>query len=544
MRTQFTPASPITPALAISIALVALYNGRFWSEMIAAMFSGSAGDTFFLASLFALLVFLHTIFLLLIPGKRAFQLIVSVLFVVAALSSYSADTYGVRIDREMVHNLIETDHREVRALLSPRLALYLLGLGIIPALLVWRLNPQRVGVGRQLRSRALFIVGALALSAVMVFGSFSRYAEFAREHRSLRYLLSPASAVAGTVGYIRDRLPEEGDAGIMEVAGPSTRLAHAASDKPLLMFLVIGETARSRDFQLGGYARETNPELAKTTGVFYFSQVSSCGTSTAVSLPCMFSALSREESSVAKRARTPNLLDSLSGAGLTVEWYDNNSGGKKVNDRVKTVSYPGDPRDPTLCDAESCMDEILLTGLDERLRALDNDAVLVFHEMGNHGPAYYRRYPKRFEVFTPVCRTNQFKECSDEAIRNAYDNAVLYTDHNLARQIELLKSVSQRFDTVLIYISDHGESLGENGLYLHGAPLSLAPDEQTRVPFVLWMSPGYQQRFRLAGDCLAAQLGKAFRHENLYHTVLASMDVRNAAFRPALDMLAPCRTPG
>jgi lipid A ethanolaminephosphotransferase len=309
------------------------------------------------------------------------------------------------------------------------------------------------------------------------------------------------------------------------------------------MFLVIGETARANNFQLGDYSRATNPELAKLQDLYYFNNVSSCGTSTAISLPCMFSPLTRANFNVSAAAETSNLLDALVKAGVTVEWRDNNSGSKGVSTRVKTISYDAHA-DTALCNEESCYDEIMLKGLDQTLASIRDDAVIVFHQIGSHGPAYSKRYPPEFELFKPVCRSNQLNQCSEELIRNAYDNSIAYTDHNLARQIAILKSVSDRFDTSLIYVSDHGESLGEKGLYLHGAPYVFAPDEQTKVPFVLWMSDGYRQRFSIDDNCLRSQLAKPFSHDNLYHTVLGAMTVKNAIYQNSADMVAACRHAG
>jgi lipid A ethanolaminephosphotransferase len=532
--------SPITLAVAISAIFLLFHNLRFWKETASTLWNGSTGDSLFIVSLFLFLLFLHAAFLLLIPGRRLFQVIVTVLFMVAAVASYSADTYGVFIDKDMIRNLFETDQREAVALLNLRFMLYLAVLGIAPSFFIWHVRLQRIGIKRQLVQRLMFFIGGIVASGLMLWTFSADYSSFAREHKSLRYLLSPGSAMQATMQHVRSMIPDSSSKQFVDTRGVTTRLTKSPGNKPLLMFLVVGETARGLNFQLGGYGRATNPELAKLDGLYYFKNMTSCGTSTAISLPCMFSHLGQENFSVPVAGRTTNLLDALDKAGINVEWRDNNSGSKGVSARAKTVNYTAQI-DNELCNKESCYDEVMLKGLTQSLKGVKDDAIIAFHQIGSHGPAYWKRYPPKFEHFAPVCRTNELKQCSEEQIRNAYDNSIVYTDFNLARQIALLKSLSDRFDTLLIYVSDHGESLGEKGLYLHGAPYVFAPDEQKKVPFILWMSDGYRQRFSFEKPCLQSQLAKPFSHDNLYHTVLGAMGVKNAVYQDHQDMLAACR---
>ena len=168
--------------------------------------------------------------------------------------------------------------------------------------------------------------------------------------------------------------------------------------------------------------------------------------------------------------------------------------------------------------------------------------MLVLHTLGNHGPAYFRRYPEAFRRFTPTCDDEDLSKCSREQIANSYDNALLYTDHVLARGIDLLEALAPRYDTALLYVSDHGESLGENGLYLHGLPYSIAPQEQTRVPMVMWLSPGFAARTALDAACLRTAAQRPATHDNLFHTVLGLLDVRTTIRDDTLDLTAACRS--
>ena len=242
----------------------------------------------------------------------------------------------------------------------------------------------------------------------------------------------------------------------------------AAGRRPALVVLVVGETARAANFSLGGYPRETNPRLAELP-IVYFDDVSACGTTTAVSVPCMFSPYGRKAYSDAKAKSHESLLDVLQRTGVSVLWRDNNSGCKGACERVP--QHEGRAlRHPDFCAGDACFDEVLLEGLPAWIDALAGDGLVVLHQQGSHGPAYHERSPAAFKRFTPECADAAVESCSRESIVNAYDNTILYTDFVLSRLIALLEREAERFDVAMLYVSDHGESLGENGLYLHGLP--------------------------------------------------------------------------
>jgi len=305
----------------------------------------------------------------------------------------------------------------------------------------------------------------------------------------------------------------------------------------MLTLLVVGETARAANFSLGGYARPTNPELAQR-GVLYFSNVRSCGTATAMSVPCMFSDLPRAEFDIDMADRRDSVLDMLQRAGLAVSWLDNQSGCKGVCGRVPTEEARH--YHPSSCVSE-CLDEALLYALDARLTRVTRDSVLVMHQMGSHGPAYYKRVPPAFRRFTPECAREDVTACPRQHIINSYDNTILYTDHFLAALIGVLQRNAARFDAAMLYASDHGESLGELGLYLHGFPYRFAPREQTRVPMILWATPQFYARESVSADCMRAASRASHSHDNIFHTVLGVFDARSASYDPALDLFSACR---
>ncbi len=197
--------------------------------------------------------------------------------------------------------------------------------------------------------------------------------------------------------------------------------------------------------------------------------------------------------------------------------------------------------DPKLCSGGECLDQVLVDKLAARLDHPDGNAVLILHTMGSHGPAYYQRYPADFERFKPACHRAELADCSAEELTNVYDNSILYTDHILASIIDVLKKHGGDYASAMYYMSDHGESLGENGLYLHGAPYMFAPDTQKRIPFIAWLSDDFAAANGVDLACLRAKTGDVFSHDNMFDTVLGMMDVETKVYDIKRDAFASCR---
>jgi lipid A ethanolaminephosphotransferase len=532
--------SDLSFAFGTSLIWLMFYNVRFWSETLHAMWHGSLISIAFLGSLFALVWTLQALLLLLMPSRRLMIGAASVGFLVAAVSSYFATRYGIVMNKDMLRNVVETDVPESRALLSAGLIGQFIALGIVPAMLVWKVRLPTMRWSNRLRQRCIAVIGSLAACALALLSCSASYAVFLREYKPIRYLLIPAAPMTSAMGVALDKNEHERGQ-LVNASGTAQRVSFPHA-KPLVVVLVVGETARAPNFQLGGYARETNPQLASTAGVVYFQNTTSCGTATAVSVPCMFSHLPRAEFDVDEAPRYTNLLDALREAGVHVEWRDNNAGCKGVCARVQTIRYrPEADRD--LCPHLYCYDEILLNDLAATLASVHTDTVIVMHQIGSHGPAYSERYPSEFEKFKPACHSNQLQRCSPEEVLNAYDNTIAYTDHALALTVELLRGASSHVDAMLLYVSDHGESLGEQGLFLHGLPYAFAPEAQRHVPMLMWLSPSYAARQGVAGDCLASHSATAVSHDNIYHTIMGAAEVRNASYDRQRDIVAMCRRP-
>jgi lipid A ethanolaminephosphotransferase len=254
----------------------------------------------------------------------------------------------------------------------------------------------------------------------------------------------------------------------------------------------------------------------------------------------MFSHLDKDNFSKNKANNSENILDFIANSGFSVQWRDNNTGCKGICERVDFIDLT-QIKNNSLCITGECFDEILLKDLRQQIIDNPNNQVIVMHQKGSHGPAYYLRYPEEFKQFIPVCATNKLQNCDPKDINNAYDNTILYTDHVVDQVIEELKQLPSDYNTALVYISDHGESLGENNIYLHGTPYFMAPEAQTHVPFLLWFSNKFMKNFNLNTDCLNKKTKLSFSHDNLFHSMLGLLDLETSYYQPEMDIFASCR---
>ncbi len=482
----------------------------------------------------------------LLAWPRLLRPLASLLVVVSAFNSHFMWQYGAVIDPTMMANVVHTDLHEVRDLLSWSLPLTLLLLAGPPLWWIWR---RPVGWRGPVSQTARNLAGAgigLALAVAVALPGYSHLASLARNHKPVRYMINPLNTVYASARLVADQVPQQVEP-LIPVGEDAVLLRPVATGTPApLLVLVVGETARAADWGLNGHARQTTPELAEwqtRQGLVNFPDVSSCGTNTQVSVPCMFSPLTREQGGD-RPARHENLLDVLQRAGLAVMWIDNQSGCKGVCARVPSARPVPDP---ALCEGDECLDAALLRGLDQRLAELDparraRGTVLVLHTMGSHGPAYFKRSPADRKPFQPECTSITLADCPADALRNAYDNSIAYTDHVLGSTLHWLEAQARsgQFATGLVYASDHGESLGEGQVYLHGLPYAFAPIEQKRVPMVAWLSAPLQRASGVGPECLRSRAAQPVSHDHLFHSVLGLMAVKTRARDESLNLFRPC----
>ncbi|CAQ91594.1 phosphoethanolamine transferase EptA [Escherichia fergusonii] len=468
------------------------------------------------------------------------RLLACVFILVAASAQYFIMTYGIVIDRSMIANIVDTTPAESFALMTPQMLLTLGLSGILAVFIACWIKitpaPSRLRSGLIRGANVLVSVLIILLIAALF---YKDYASLFRNNKELVKSLSPSnSIVASWSWYSHQRLAHL----------PLVRIGEDAHRNPLmqqgerknLTILIVGETSRAENFSLNGYPRDTNPRLAKDN-VVYFPNTASCGTATAVSVPCMFSDMPRKHYDEELAQHQEGLLDVIQRAGINVLWNDNDGGCKGACDRVPhqnmtALNLPGQ------CINGECYDEVLFHGLEDYINNLQGDGVIVLHTIGSHGPTYFNRYPPQFRKFTPTCDTNEIQTCSQEQLVNTYDNTLVYVDYIVDKAINFLKAHQDKFTTSLVYLSDHGESLGDNGVYLHGLPYAIAPDVQKQVPMLLWLSEDYQKRYGVDQSCLQKQAAtQHYSQDNLFSTMLGLTGVQTSYYQATDDILQQCR---
>ena len=531
---------PELVTLCASMYLLLAFNSTLWQHLFAITTADSKGVAMRVAFIVMVLTAFNVV-LTLLAFKRLLKPVLMTLFMISAGVAYFINEYGVMIDAGMFRNFAETNVTEVQGLLSFKLVLYIFCLGLLPSLLLWHTPINFRRWPRELVSKLLVSVACAAVIGAAALLNYQGLSSLFRNHHELRLMVVPSNYIGASIGYLREQVVSAQQPFV--AIGEDARRGEgwAGHSRKSLTVLVVGESARAENFGILGYGRDTTPNLSKEKGLLVFTDVHSCGTETAVSVPCMFSNMGRKDYNASKARTQEGLLDVLQRAGLNVIWRDNQSGCKGTCDRV-TLQDVSNLKDPLLCANKECRDEILLQGLQNFIDTLDQDTVLVLHQMGSHGPEYFKRYPAAFEKFTPVCESNALNNCSRESIVNGYDNTLLYTDHVLSSLIDILRSRQNTVDTAMLYLSDHGESLGEYNLFLHGTPYMLAPDQQKHVPMFVWFSDSYQQAFAVDSQCMEKQRTTPLSQDNLFHSMLGLLQVSTREYKPGLDMFAGCRT--
>ncbi len=520
-----------------ALFIVGFFNASFFRAIFNLADYQGLRDVAFTVNVALLLLALNYILISIVTFPYVAKPLLSLMLCLAAGAAYFMDSYGIVIHRLMIQNMMETDLFEVEGLVNKTLIFYFFTLGLLPALMLSKVTITFDTFAKELWKKTKYISISVVGILVLIMSMSQDYASFFRNHKPVRQLANPLNFVYAGFSYFTsingtiDVKPIESDATITLFGKEQIR--------PTLFILVVGETARADHFGINGYDRDTTPLLTQQN-IINFTDVVSCGTETAVSVPCMFSTLGRSHYSDNKAKSQEGLLDVISHAGIAVLWRDNNSSCKGTCNRVAYENMQH-LKVPDLCNEHECFDEILLHQLNEKISVSKGSQFIVLHQKGSHGPDYYNRYPKSREHFAPVCQDKQLQNCTKGELVNTFDNTIRYTDYFLNNTIEWLKTKDKEYNTSMLYLSDHGESLGEKNLYLHGMPYAIAPKEQKQIPFFLWMSAGFAKANTIDTKCLKKMSAAAYSQDNLFHTVLGMLNISSHVYKTKLDIVRPCR---
>ena len=499
-------------------------------------------DNSILALSISFIVFLciyNAIFILTFQRKLTKFLSILLLLINASIL-YFMNTYDAVIDKVMLLNVQETNVGETLELLNTVFISYLFIFAVIPSIFIIKINIIYPTWKKEILYRFISLILSFIIVITTILICYKGLSSTIRQNKRLKHIIIPFNYFDATFGLIQKQI--KSNSYTFQDITTDVKYNNVSNKKNLVIF-VVGEASRNKNWSLSGYEVNTNKYLEKQD-LIYFNNFFSCGTSTAISVPCIFSHLSRKDFDIDMRNAYSNLLDFLKKANFNILWRENNSDCKGVCARIKTDNFTKNKIHKTLCNSRECFDEVMIDDLQNKINNNEFNAennFIVLHQKGSHGPAYYLRYPENFEEYSPSCDSEYFNKCSNEEIINAYNNTINYTSYFLNKTIEILQQNQKKYNVALIYVSDHGQSLGEKGMYLHGTPYKFAPDEQKHVPFFMWFSNDFKKDFNINTVCLENKKSQELTHDNIFHSVLGLFNIQTQYYKKELDLFSSCR---
>ena len=444
-------------------------------------------------------------FLIFFLSRFVGKFLLVLFFIINSIAVYFINTYSVILDESMIGNVLNTKYEESSSFFSIKLIIYLIILGIIPSIYIIKVKIINV----TLKRFSIIISLTFLFILTLVFANARNWLWIDKNSKTLGGLVMPWSYSVNIYLYNLHNYQKNKK----EILLPNATIK---DDQKSVVVLVIGESARSENFSLYGYNKNTNPLLSKTPNVFHFN-ANSCATYTSAGVKCILEHTNTDE----LYEILPNYLYRNN---VEVIWRTTNWGEPPIhikNYQNREVLMPG-------CKGNGCnYDEVLLTGLKEQILASKKNKILiVLHTSTSHGPTYSKKYPPQFETFKPVCNSVELGNCSHTELINAYDNTIVYTDYILSNVIDDLKQLKD-YKSAMIFVSDHGESLGEKNLYMHGLPLSIAPKEQYEIPFIVWVSDNSSKQLKP---------NKMVSQDHVFHSVLNFLSIQSPIYNEEMNI--------
>lgn len=512
------PISLFAFSCIVSIGTLLLYNIPFFNYVVDNTNESVGGKIFLLSSLVVIMLVLNFMmsYLVMFLMRMVGRILLAILSLINATAVYFIFTYSVMIDSTTIENVFNTRYSEASGFFSWALWLFIIVFGVLPAL--WcLLQPVIIGKAKKL---AVYCGSSLAIVLAIALANISQTLFISQHDTELGGLLQPWSYLVNTCRVISFSQDEQAE----EIKLPDGKIA---DQEKTVVVLVIGESARKANFQLYGYERDTNPLLSKQAGLKVY-QATSCATYTTAGTKAILEPKNTDE----LYELLPNYAFRT---GVDVSWRTSNWGEPPIHideyipNEELGEQYPGE---------NIYHDGILLKGLRERIESSKKNKVLiVLHTSTSHGPKYADKYPKEFEVFKPVARNVEEGQEDVGKLINAYDNTILYTDFLLDSIINILRAMTDR-NSAMIFISDHGESLGENKVFMHGLPMKLAPKVQYEIPFLVWTSENFREYKSTSSekDAPNGELPAVLEQHYIFHSVLNLLSIQSPAYNKDFDI--------
>lgn len=468
----------------------------------------------------------------------------ALLCVASGLADYFMSNYGVQITRDALTVFFQATPKDVGAFSISSVAIHLIP-SLILVLAGWLLIRQRLMLSR---------FGYIGLAILILVIGGATAAEFKIWYRLDRMI--PYNILSASYGYYQYNNELQIAVTSRKNIGEQAGVFIGQSKEPLTIVLVVGESARADHFSLNGYKRQTNPLLPKLKNLVNFSNSTSCGVMTHTSVPCILTRATKSDLSVI--TEETSIISVYNALNFSTRWFGS-QGDFSLSLPVSYISKEAQKRVVlfTPDSGRSPYDGELLPYLEEAI-TINNNQFIVLHTNGSH-ISYVSRYPKEFEKFPTICKEsvlsfsarvfvltnptsaanaryarkkgNAADGCSSsvEMLVNSYDNSILYTDWVLH---EIIKRLEHK-NAIMLYVSDHGESLGENGKFLHGHK-----DQRSNweVPMIAWASDNFISNNSKKWAKFKSHRKDNVSHDNVFHTLLDCSGVDSPLIDKSLSL--------
>ncbi len=528
--------------LILSFIFSTLFNVKILDLYISKNQILNISDNIKAFSFFLFIFFVINSLFTLFNFKYIQKIILCLFILISSPCLYFALYYGILFDTTMLQNLLETDHQEAFDLLTNNFWVTFIITGLLPLAILFKLQITYPPIVKQVTENISKFFIFITLAFVCIYPYYGNISFFVRNNNNyLTNSLLPTAPIRSFFKNMQLAIKEEKISKKILDPKASINYNNIKNKKPRIYVLMIGETAREKTFRKSLYNNASIQDLLlDQENLVYFSNFWSCGTNTALSVPCMFSLYPKSEYRREMNKQYENIADIIQRVGFDVTWRNNNSGCKDVCSNLKNDPITKN-NSLEFYHKGYIYDEALIQDLKKRISLKKTDQVIFLHMMGSHGPAYYKRVPEQFKLIQPSCESSNFSDCTQQEIINAYENSILYTKLIINKAIASLEAIDENYDSFLMYLSDHGESTGENGIYLHGIPYFLAPKEQTHIPALIWMSESFKKNAKIDLNCLLNKKQQQFSHDYFSHSLLSLLNISSSVYQEKLDIFYGCK---
>ena len=455
-------------------------------------------------------------------NKTLLKIWIAIILVIASLSAFFINNDSIVFSRTLIKTIFVASVNEAMANFHYKIVIYFVLLGLLPIILLFTKVSIQKPIKTGKRSFPFSILMLIFIGVSYIFFQ-KEWIAIIIKHRSNLIAYDPVeSIIEAGIGEIVYKILDKKH----QIEPLTNKHSFKREEKEeLTVVLIIGESARSDRFGVLGYEKNTTPLLSSLNDLYAF-KASACATLTLKAVPCMLSPLNASNFELdAEMGFATDVFNKYNFETSLISTNDVRRTDSLIayiyNSFKNSYSYPGQ------------IDEVALPKLTTEINKSGNKFI-VFHSYGSHFQ-YQDRYPKEFEILKPACNKAVY-DCSKEEINNVYDNTIIYTDYIINEIIKKLKDKN----AILFFVSDHGQSLGEYGIYKHGIPVAFAPQAQIDVPFFVWQSEKFKQLNPEKAKALSSfPKTEEISHDFLFHSLLDCSSFEGELIDKSLSLCQP-----